>query len=410
MFVKFLAMKTDVTTSIILDTRRKRKDFLFPIKLRITFDRYSRYYSLHHALNNVDFEKVMGKAPREELKSIKRNILDEENRARDIIERLNNFSFEKFNQEFLKKKYSNSDISVLIQKKVDQLKNEERIKSAWSYQSLQSSLIKFKDGRQLHISKINVPFLKEYENWMLASGKSNTTVGIYLRNLRVIINEAIESKLFDRDQYPFGRRKYQIPTGRNVKKALLKETLLKIADYQPKNRMESYCRDIWLFSYLANGMNIADIANLKYKDLSDNFLSFIRQKTKNSARQSLKVIIIYLNDKILEIIKKWGNAKSEEFIFPIFKPGMRTIDKIRKVDSTIQSINHHIDKIAKALGIEKKVTTYTARHTFSTVLKRSGASIEFISESLGHQNISTTRHYLDSFENEEKRKWSEKLL
>jgi len=67
-------------------------------------------------------------------------------------------------------------------------------------------------------------------------------------------------------------------------------------------------------------------------------------------------------------------------------------------------------QITAVLGIKKHVTTYTARHSFSTVLKRSGASIEYISESLGHKNISTTAYYLDSFEDDEKKKWSEKLL
>lgn len=43
-------------------------------------------------------------------------------------------------------------------------------------------------------------------------------------------------------------------------------------------------------------------------------------------------------------------------------------------------------KIRKKVGIEKSVTTYVARHTFSTVMKRSGASTEFIQEALGHTN------------------------
>ncbi|MFR0893529.1 MAG: tyrosine-type recombinase/integrase [Alistipes onderdonkii] len=43
--------------------------------------------------------------------------------------------------------------------------------------------------------------------------------------------------------------------------------------------------------------------------------------------------------------------------------------------------------------------TYVARHTFATVLKRSGVSVALISESLGHSDLSTTQIYLDSFEN-----------
>jgi integrase/recombinase XerD len=66
--------------------------------------------------------------------------------------------------------------------------------------------------------------------------------------------------------------------------------------------------------------------------------------------------------------------------------------------------------IAKNLGIEKKITTYVARHTFSTVLKRSGASTEYIQEALGHVDSKTTESYLDSFESEVKREYANRLL
>jgi integrase/recombinase XerD len=65
--------------------------------------------------------------------------------------------------------------------------------------------------------------------------------------------------------------------------------------------------------------------------------------------------------------------------------------------------------ISSKLGIEKNVTTYTARHSFSTVLKRSGASIEYISEALGHSDTKTTENYLDSFENNVKKEYSKSL-
>ena len=72
-------------------------------------------------------------------------------------------------------------------------------------------------------------------------------------------------------------------------------------------------------------------------------------------------------------------------------------------------INKYIGQIAEKIGITHKITSYTARHSFATVLKRSGASIEFISESLGHSNLQTTENYLADFEIEEKRKWAKEL-
>jgi site-specific recombinase XerD len=67
-------------------------------------------------------------------------------------------------------------------------------------------------------------------------------------------------------------------------------------------------------------------------------------------------------------------------------------------------------QIGKKLKIEKDITTYTARHSFSTVLKRSGASIDIISEALGHSNVRTTESYLDSFEEDTIKKFSASLV
>ncbi len=61
------------------------------------------------------------------------------------------------------------------------------------------------------------------------------------------------------------------------------------------------------------------------------------------------------------------------------------------------------------MGIEKKVTTYVARHSFSTILKKSGASTEFIQEALGHTDVKTTQNYLDSFDKEIKKEFAGKL-
>lgn len=66
-------------------------------------------------------------------------------------------------------------------------------------------------------------------------------------------------------------------------------------------------------------------------------------------------------------------------------------------------------EILRNLNINKKATTYVARHTFSTVLKRSGTSTEFIQEALGHCSIETTEGYLDSFEKETKKEFACRL-
>jgi integrase/recombinase XerD len=51
---------------------------------------------------------------------------------------------------------------------------------------------------------------------------------MYLRALRAIIKVAIKQGLMSFDDYPFGKRKYIIPSGRNIKKALTIEEIAKI--------------------------------------------------------------------------------------------------------------------------------------------------------------------------------------
>jgi len=70
-----------------------------------------------------------------------------------------------------------------------------------------------------------------------------------------------------------------------------------------------------------------------------------------------------------------------------------------RVHKVIGHVNANLKRIAEMAGLKVNLTTYVARHTFATVLKRSGVNIAIISESLGHSDLETTQIYLDSFEN-----------
>jgi len=66
--------------------------------------------------------------------------------------------------------------------------------------------------------------------------------------------------------------------------------------------------------------------------------------------------------------------------------------------------------IGNKIGMKKKLTTIVSRHSFSTQLKRSGVSTEFIQDALGHMDKKTTENYLDGFEDEVKRQYATHLL
>ncbi|HEX4373574.1 MAG TPA: tyrosine-type recombinase/integrase, partial [Puia sp.] len=251
-----------------------------------------------------------------------------------------------------------------------------------------------------------------YEQWMKKRGRARATIGIKLRSLRTIFNEAIEEGIIRRENcYPFGRRKYAIPTGRNNKRALTSDQirLIYFADLDCPNEKKS--RDFWLFMYFGNGMNPKDFIYLKNKNIAGEYLTFIRAKTEHTTKDDPRPITVYVNDDMQKIIERWGNTdkQPDSYLFPIMSDELSAMDQHFLVKSLVKYINDRMKRIGIRLEIDKKVTTITSRHSFSTQLKRSGVSTEFIQEALGHTDKSTTENYLDSFENEIKKKYSNLL-
>jgi integrase len=157
-------------------------------------------------------------------------------------------------------------------------------------------------------------------------------------------------------------------------------------------------------------MNLKDISRLKYKNIDSETISFTRAKTERT--KTGRIIQIPLTPQTKQIIDKWGITPKlkESYVFPVLQTGITPKQEYAKIQQVVKMVNKYVEMAAKAVGIEAKVTSYTARHSFATVLKRSGASIEFISESLGHTDLKTTENYLANFELDEKKKWAAKLI
>ena len=403
-----------VTTAIILDTRRQKKDGTYPVKLRVTFRRKQKMYGTVFSLTQEDFDKAMvDPKPRKENKEIMLKLTTVEKRAIDIIDKLKDFTFQAFESQFLEQTRNWESVFHAYQDYYENLTSQGQIRTANNYQTAARSIQEFNQQRDLQFADVTPDFLKKYEKWMLDRGRSVTTVSIYLRTLRTLFNEAIQRDIVSSDLYPFGKRKYQVPAYRNVKKALTLAEIGKIYKHPVKEGSnQQQAKDYWMFSYICNGINIKDIALLKYSNIDGDKIIFIRSKTQTTSRKDLKPIVAVLNDEAKAIISRWGNQPDlpDSYVFPILYEGLTPAQQIHRVKGKIKLINKYMKEIALACGIEKPVTTYTARHSFSTVLKRSGAPTEFISESLGHNNLKTTENYLDSFEDTVKKEYAERLM
>ena len=83
---------------------------------------------------------------------------------------------------------------------------------------------------------------------------------------------------------------------------------------------------------------------------------------------------------------------------PFHQTEVQVANRLHKV---LAKVNKHLKEIGERLNLPIPLTTYVARHSYATVLKRAGVSTSIISESLGHSSERVTQIYLDSFDNEQ---------
>lgn len=394
------------TTAIIHYTRRLRKDGTYPVKLRITHNRQQRYYNTSHNLTEADFEKTQGERPRGDFKDIALKLQKAERKANQVIEDLPVFTWKSFKKLFIDNRPIKGLISEAFQDYAKELRVAGRIGTAVSYECANSSLSKFIPGAKY--IDITPDVLRHYEKWMVGdgnSGNSISTVGIYLRSLRTMFNNAIAEGSLNKDYYPFGRKKYEIPTSNNVKKALTIKDIAAIYYHKPPpGTTAERSKDYWLFLYLCNGINIKDMCLLRYENIKGDVLSFERAKTIRTKRK-VELIRVTLTEDLKRIVNDWGNKNKagDNFIFPVLAKGLSPERERQLIQQITGVVNDHMKAIAEDLGIEQPCTTYAARHSFATILQRSGASTEFISEALGHSNVKTTQNYLAGFEDDIKK-------
>jgi integrase len=426
-----------------------KKDNTYPVKLLVTFERTPQRYQTIYDLTQKEFDAISSPRVSDKLQKVRDDLKLIKREAEEVVNTLTPFSFKGFekayiynNAHFKQRKHIRKAITAseemdsfdfspffkrfpivketdlepntigfTFQNYIRQLLKAGRIGTAANYYSGYISLKKY--GGNLRFTEITVDFLRSYEQWMKGKNSSKTTIGIYLRALRAMFNEADANGIINNEHcYPFGRRKYLIPSSRNIKKALELSHIKKIYYYQPTCESEAQARDYWLFLYFGNGMNTKDMALLKYKNIEGEYLVFERAKTEWSTRTDPKIISVFMSDDILKIIDRWGNKDKspENYIFPILSAGISPLREYELIQLFTAFINDWMKKIGEHFNIPKKVTTYVARHTFSTVMKRSGTSTEFIQEALGHADLKTTENYLDSFENEVKKAFAGKLV
>ena len=377
--------------------------------LRVTKDRKLKYVSLGISLNPAywDFSKNEPKADCPNREYIEMLIADKiKEYSAKIIE------LKATNQEFTStslvekvgmKHTNHKTVEDVFQWHITSLVKSGRKSYALSVKQLYNSLKEFCNSLDFYFSEMDVAWLKRYEQFLREKQLSENTMGIRFRTLRMIYNIAIEENAVKAECYPFRKFKVARLHEETVKRSLSKEDVERVITYKPSNNLMKFPIAIFAFTYYCGGINFIDIANLTQANIVEGKLIYKRHKTG-------KLIRIPLQPQAMEIIRRY-HRKGSPYLFPILSPFHKTeTQKSNRIHKVIAKVNKRLKEVGEELGLPIALTTYVARHSQATVMKRAGVSTSIIREIMGHSSEKVTQIYLDSFDNEQIDNAMKKLL
>jgi len=390
------------TPKTVLYKGKTLKDGTHPVRLRLYFGK-ERYLSLGYSCKVNEWNAKTGRFHKRVPNAEQKNafLRQQEARAEKIIQDIvlsgKPFSFEKF-----KTKFNNSNetptILSFLEQIMGEMEKEEAIGNMMKYRSLRNMLIRFKIGDAI-FHDIDYKFLKKFEHFILSSGCKKSTAHFYMRTMRATVNEAIRRGYMDKELYPFGTQFNQngysfshLKGEYNPRPLSLKEIEVLKTFPVTEHPQLAPTFDIFIFLLRARGLNFVDLCNLKVENITGDRLNYIRQKTG-------KLYTIKISPEMREIINKY---KGEIFLFPIMnKASNKAKAKYYRERKALKIFNDQLGEIGKILGIEKKITSYTARYSYTNILVQNNVAMPIIQQALGHSNIATTQHYILKYSNSE---------
>lgn len=387
----------------VLRTDKTRKDGTAPIHIRVTQNRKSRFIGTGITLPpnawNTDNQRVKSNKPSHQ--DIQLKIDNQVAELHRRIRKLEALEIDVTLDNLLETngRKINCTIGECLDSTITRLESLGKYGSASKHRSLRSRLSQYR-SLNIRMNEIDLTFLRDFEFFLRKIGNTNNSIATKFAIFKAAYNKALSEGLFIQKSNPFSKYKVGSLWTKTRKRAITKEDVQRLAELEIERESrfsyQDFARDIFLFSYYTAGINFTDIASLRYCDIINGRISYSRNKTQ-------KLLSFRLMSKAVEIIEKYSHAEHnyDDYIFPILDKRIHISPQqiFNRTHKSLQKVNRELKVLGEMIGLQIPLTTYVARHTYATVLKRSGVNLAIISESLGHSDLSTTQIYLDSFEN-----------
>lgn len=279
---------------------------------------------------------------------------------------------------------------------IEKLEREGRYSTAHLYSNALRSYTEYLNKPIVQFRDFSREKLRLYERWLIDRNKRSNTISTYMRMLRSIYNKGVDSgytvyviRLF-----------HDVYTGVDTthKKSLPRKELHTLLYKDPGTDLLRTTQYTARLLYQLCGMPFVDLAHIRNSDVIDGVLVYRRIKT------GVKVCVKILQpvvDTMLSLRRLTLHQKKKSSVYALGilsgKYMLKTHPGYSEYQSALRGFNAKLSLLAEKLGVRSRISTYTLRHSWATTAKNTGASIEMISELLGHKSIRTTQIYLSSF-------------
>nr|WP_129732917.1 site-specific integrase [Parabacteroides goldsteinii] len=260
----------------------------------------------------------------------------------------------------------------------------------------------------LRLHHIDTQWVQDFTAWLYRQHPDTPgTAGFYLSNFKAMYNHTVEQGqvTYPDSGYPFAHVSIKSPVP--FKRSLPQKEVQRLSERNLYAQLTPACRDsldLFLFIFFCQGISFHDLFTLTYYQMNaPDYILYTRSKTNVPLK-------VKLTDEMKYILQRHRNPDSP-YLFPFLHE--RRKEKAAgplNEDSALKRTNRHLKKIGKLLGIEMSLTTYVMRHTFATLMLSSGATVELISQCLGHKSIKTTQIYLSKLTTEKLDKATDTML
>ena len=238
-------------------------------------------------------------------------------------------------------------------------------------------LQEFRPG--LDFKDITYTFLKDFEVHLKEKGNSVNTVAKHMRQLRTLVNEAINQGYIPSDAYPF--RKFKIKQEKGRKEFLTPDELRKLENLQVSDKRLRHVLDAFLFCCYT-GLRYSDFCQLTPENIirvnGKRWLYFKSVKTDVEIRLPLHLLF---EGKALAVLERYD-----------------IVTDFAKIGPNSEA-NKYLAQLAALARIRKHITYHTARHTCATLLVHQGVPITTVQKLLGHTSVRTTEVYSEVLSN-----------